>query len=364
MNTMRLKWTIAGLLSFGFVTGTTTLATGQVIRAISPIEGYTLEGNSSVTPDLLPIRIQHLFPASDFENLPETHRFILGYNFRADRSQTETIDWARGNETVWMSTTNTSSLTSVFDDNQGADKTLVFDGEIVFPLLGTGPSAGPRDIADATPFQTPFYYDPSEGNLLLERLVFGSIPPNPGTIDTQLTSQARSLVAYGVNSTVGDPSFQTIVAQIEFGVPCDFDGDNLCGASDLDLLLRNGRQQQTLEPYDLNNDRTVDDNDNQLWYSWASKLTGLELGPGDTNLDGIVNAIDLNNLGSNWQRSDALSIADGDLDGDGLVSATDLNEIGSNWLRGAPLAGSAVPEPSSAALLIIAAMACAFRRRR
>ena len=73
---------------------------------------------------------------------------------------------------------------------------------------------------------------------------------------------------------------------------------------------------------------------------------------GDTNLDGRVNATDLNSLALNWRATDATSWGQGDFNGDGNVNATDLNELALNWRSGVTQA-AAVPEPSSAASLLV-----------
>jgi hypothetical protein len=81
----------------------------------------------------------------------------------------------------------------------------------------------------------------------------------------------------------------------------------------------------------------------------------------------MVVASDLNDLGTNWQRTDATSVAQGDFNGDGLVAAADLNDIGISWQHGVAAAAnaSAVPEPSGC-LALLASMAMwlvALRRR-
>ena len=50
-----------------------------------------------------------------------------------------------------------------------------------------------------------------------------------------------------------------------------------------------------------------------------------------SNGDGVVNAIDLNQVGLNWQNSACGGWSDGDFNGDGIVNATDLNFVGLNW---------------------------------
>ena len=55
--------------------------------------------------------------------------------------------------------------------------------------------------------------------------------------------------------------------------------------------------------------------------------------PGDANLDGHVNAQDLNIVGTNWEQSGAFGWRDGDFNNDGRVDALDLNALGENWQR-------------------------------
>jgi hypothetical protein len=176
-----------------------------------------VEGGTSVRPGTNPLRIQYLVPASDFAGLPDSHRTIVSFNFRSDNNQTEAVDWTIPHERLWMSTTNKESLTSVFDDNHGSDKTLVFDGTFTYPLLGTGPPEGPRDFADGTRLQTPFYYDPSKGNLLIEAMDI-----DKGLISTIVDlfttpGEARTLLSAG-NATAanGDLLDVAVVIQVEF----------------------------------------------------------------------------------------------------------------------------------------------------
>jgi hypothetical protein len=115
-----------------------------------------------------------------------------------------------------MSTTDKDSLTSVFDANHGPDKTLVHDGTISYPILASGPAAGPRNFADGTRLQTPFFYDPSKGNLLVEEIALSNSVPFPGpNIDFQPSLEVRVLGG-GPNVTSGNPYNVTAVAQFTF----------------------------------------------------------------------------------------------------------------------------------------------------
>ena len=93
-------------------------------------------------------------------------------------------------------------------------------------------------------------------------------------------------------------------------------------------------------------------------------LVGEDVGiDGDINMDGKVDASDLNIIGLNWQM-DGKTAAEGDLTGDGVVNAADLNIIGLNWQAGADAAPSAVPEPSSNGLFALALLGWLFVRNR
>ena len=104
----------------------------------------------------------------------------MAFNFRGDQTQTQAVNWSSPDEEIWISTTNKTSatLSTVFADNHGPDKTLVHDGSYTYPILGSGPPQGPRDFADGMRFQSPFYYDPSQGNLLIEQIHRGGTLPN------------------------------------------------------------------------------------------------------------------------------------------------------------------------------------------
>lgn len=144
------------------------------------------------------------------------------------------------------------------------------------------------------------------------------------------------------------------------GTPGDFDGDTLLTTRDIDLL---SAEIEATEPrlwFDLNNDDSVDADDLSFW------VTDLkETFVGDTDLDGQVNAADLNSLAINWQVDDATSWTQGDFDGDGSVNASDLNDLALDWQSGVAQVATIVPEPSTTVLLLLGgAVILSGRRRR
>jgi hypothetical protein len=97
---------------------------------------------------------------------------------------------------------------------------------------------------------------------------------------------------------------------------------------------------------------------------------------GDANIDGKVDAFDLNLLASHWQQQSGALWSVGDFTGDGIVNAFDLNALAANWQFGVGgglvaalaafpgLSGAAVPEPASLSVLVLGGGALLLRRRR
>jgi hypothetical protein len=85
---------------------------------------------------------------------------------------------------------------------------------------------------------------------------------------------------------------------------------------------------------------------------------------GDTNLDGVVNALDFNALASSYGSS-GKDWFNGDFNYDGIVNTADFTAIAANFGQAmsfaAPPLGTVVPEPAS---LIAALAALALRRER
>jgi hypothetical protein len=95
---------------------------------------------------------------------------------------------------------------------------------------------------------------------------------------------------------------------------------------------------------------------------------------GDSNMDGIVDVVDLGKIGTNWQISN-VGWDGGDSNYDGIVDIVDLGMVGTNWqLSGAMsfsqalalvgLDGVAVPEPGTMSLLALGAVGLLRQRRR
>ena len=96
----------------------------------------------------------------------------------------------------------------------------------------------------------------------------------------------------------------------------------------------------------------MSEGNDMMYWVWSLVVKALTLTApfllGDANLDGTVDAQDLNSMAVNWQQSIAKWSA-GDFTADGEVNAADLNLLALNWQSSTPLA-AAVPEASALAL--------------
>lgn len=160
------------LVVLAVVCGTAISALGHEITIVAPnrledVEGDSVSNASAGTG----ARGQQIYSASEFRELPETHRKITAMAFRPDGSVTEpqTVTWP---ETQWYFSTTTrgiDDMSNVFAENEGADKTLVYEGLLTLTTEATGPPGGPRAFDYKFELQTPFVYDPSdEKNLVVE----------------------------------------------------------------------------------------------------------------------------------------------------------------------------------------------------
>ena len=148
----------------------------------------------------------------------------------------------------------------------------------------------------------------------------------------------------------------------------DFSGNDMLDIADIDLLTAQIDSPSSRLGFDISGDGTVDDTDLAKWRSDAATHNGFgePYLVGDSNLDGMVNAADLNNLALNW-GADVSSWSAGDFNADGRISALDLNGLAVNWGRSIPIAATVkapVPEPSAVLLTLVGlTMAWGLRRR-
>ena len=163
-------------------------------------------------------RAQYPYLASDFSGLPETHNTIVSMAWRPDFTVTS-LNTINFDFELRLSTTSAApgTLSNTFANNTGDDETTVYSGPLTLQTDGAGgPLEGPRPFDYLIEFETPFSYDPNQGNLLVD---FSMFAPIAGTsfFDSQATDLIQSvgqLHASGLTATLTDD--ETLVAQFAF----------------------------------------------------------------------------------------------------------------------------------------------------
>ena len=163
----------------------------------------------------------------------------------------------------------------------------------------------------------------------------------------------------------GDANFVATFNIDTPGFTCDFDLDGTCDTLDVDALLYDGMVSGDTV-FDMDGNGAVDlaDRDQWLVEAGTKENDGAPFVLGDADLDGDVDASDLNVVGINWQKIDAASWAEADFNGDEVVDAVDLNSLAINWLSGVPALANAVPEPNGALLMLASFVGLSDIRRR
>ncbi len=162
----------------------------------------------------------------------------------------------------------------------------------------------------------------------------------------------------GGNEWYESNSYANLLFSNEFvgtGLNCDFDANGACDLDDINALMVEASSGTSTNPdFDLNGDGQVGDADVGVWLQSAGPENGFDAFLyGDANLDGTVDATDLNAVGISWGRQDVNEWSRGNFGGGG-VAADDLNRLALNWQQSSsPLAAgqAAVPEPGGLALL-------------
>jgi len=138
----------------------------------------------------------------------------------------------------------------------------------------------------------------------------------------------------------------------------DLSDDGWVNADDADLLCDNmGGDPNT---YDFDEDGDVDEDDlDYLIENLVDRQDGgIGTRRGDINLDGVINATDLQIMAGNFGLS-GLGYADGNLNCDAVIDGTDLLLLQSNF----GFSATGAPEPATLAMILAGSVALLRRRR-
>ena len=208
----------------------------------------------------------------------------------------------------------------------------------------------------------------------------GQIVDVTDSVTLDITSLDRfddvKLIAWAESTTTGEVlnASQIWLSQLDIATADlgDFNADGVFNLDDIDALvdaITTLDGNPSVDVFDINGDGSITQNDIGVWLETAATANGLSAPyrPGDANLDGTIDAQDLNAVGRNWQ-AESNSWQGGDFNADRRVDALDLNAVGQGWLstvaQAAPI--ESVPEPSGhmPTLLGMAAVLTIRRRAR
>ncbi|MCX7424622.1 MAG: PEP-CTERM sorting domain-containing protein [Planctomycetia bacterium] len=196
------------------------------------------------------------------------------------------------------------------------------------------------------------------GDLRLPDVAGGTWDPAQGTRPTAVTSEAGgTLTNYSATGPTWDDYLHTSTSLPDGSTPIDM----------LRIVLpRNASVDVILTVWAVEGSNVV------AYPSGTLTVASPSLENGDTNGDGHINADDLSNFAKGWYGTVPLPITwlNGDFNGTGTCTADDLSLFGQGWYGphgtggGGGEAATAVPEPSTIAMLILGALCLAGYRLR
>lgn len=293
------------------------------------------------------------------------------------------IGFARTGDIILVDATtmDASVVTQVVTANDGSQFTSAIHNPAVTPLLYLA-----YGTFDGTATSNTLYIlDPTEGDIVQLAEVDLSESVNTfreialdaegnlyfsqfgGTVDVLLNADDPDSLTD--NSTFDwytseqSPSFSglDVAVGVTLNQPAtpDFSGDGAFNTMDLDLLFDEIDAGNNDASFDLTSDGSVDVDDVSDWLSQVGTVKGYSdtILPGDIDLNGIVDAADLNVVGLNWQSTTPAGWSQGDFNNDEIVDASDLNDLALNWRSDITGLAAAVPEPSGLSLLLTATIA-------
>jgi PEP-CTERM motif len=221
-------WVWQGRGVLGFCLGAWLALAGGMVKAdviIVPSQDANVEGNfNNGFPFDISVfgissqRYQQVYAASEFASLAGP-QLITQIGFRPDAFFGSAFSSTLPNIRIDLSTTSASpgTLSNAFANNVGADDKVVFSGPVSLSSADTGPAGGPKNFDIFIPLQTPFLYDPSKGDLLLDvRNFSGGFTTFFDADFTPGGTIARTYSLVGVNDTVGDgPFFSGLVTRFD-----------------------------------------------------------------------------------------------------------------------------------------------------
>lgn len=228
---IRLRWCeIAFAVVIAMVTASLRLCSQTLLQTF-PAGHFMMDGNSwSTIPFSAGVgtaRFQQVYDAAGFQLGIPGPFLIQGMLVREDRLHQNGFSSDFPDFQINLSTTTRAvdGLSSVFSENIGPDNRAVVPRGAFHVGISASTPFGGSDGA-AIFFTTPFFYDPSQGNLLLDIFNFGGgstawgVPPGfgPAYVDASTVTgdTVSSLFSTDVHSSAGTLSTMGLVTRLWF----------------------------------------------------------------------------------------------------------------------------------------------------
>ena len=253
-------------------------AVSQEVKIVVPNGWENIPGDSNSGSSWMgTYRVQYLIPASQFNALPAGMNLITQIATRPDESVVSPITWTTSGFQFRLSTTTADTLSTTYADNVGSDELVVYSGDLTCSTAGGPP--GVKDFDYVANLQTPFFYDRSRGNLLLEEIAPQGFD-TPPRVDNASGSELLGVATVGGDvtgdvATSGPFNSNLSIHQFTFVAQpsaADFDGD---GDVDGDDFLTWQASFGVDDGGDTDDDGDTDGDDFLIWQSEFGSGSGL-----------------------------------------------------------------------------------------
>lgn len=211
------------LLLAAFVGLAAFAPTASADLIVVPNSLAAVEGNSNngfpfnITPfGLASQRYQQVYNANQFTNAG----MITAITFRPDADTGNAFASVLSNVQINLSTTSAGpdGLSSTFASNVGGNNQTVFSGALALSSADTAGPGGTRAFDITIALNTPFFYDPSQGNLLLDVRNFAggtTTQFDAHTVTGDSISRGFTNVVGGVGNATGLTDTSGLVTQFQ-----------------------------------------------------------------------------------------------------------------------------------------------------
>jgi hypothetical protein len=182
-------------------------------------------------------RFQQIYAASEFPALSDGTNLLTKLSWRPDGSAAP-YSWYADRLTIQASVTNVSpaGMSLTFADNITGPETTVYDGIWDHSTQSLGPPGGPKEFDLPDVFDTPFPYDPAEGNLLLDfRIIGGYSTIGDARIDSTSESRQARVIAGSISSRTARGFWGGHIAEFTVVPELAWDGKTVLQAGDADM---------------------------------------------------------------------------------------------------------------------------------